>query len=155
MRASWTTSIWTDQDNITKLKAMWAADIHFDDIAIKLGVSGKSIVMKADRLGLPRRPHLSKARQRKPSIPKPIPAPTLGVQRALPVALICDGVLLEHRSGCCFPVGDTRPHRFCDTPGSIYGQSIYCDYHRRIMINPAYHSQGMRRAGRTDQNHAQ
>jgi hypothetical protein len=141
--------IWDDGTKAT-LKTMWERGDSVSAISAAISRTEKTIYYAVARDGLAKRPQY-----RPPSKPRLFPALAVLPQRDLPPAPVCGGVLLEHRIGCCFPVGDTRPHRFCDDPGSIYGQSIYCDHHRHIMINPAYHSQGVRRAGRTDQNHAQ
>jgi hypothetical protein len=62
---------------------------------------------------------------------------------------------LVDRTGCCYPIGDTRPWKFCNAPGEKKTpDSIYCDAHWDLMHDKTYHSKSVQRANGTDQNYA-
>lgn len=132
-----------------QLRDLWALDISAEKIAQKIGgLTRSAVIGKADRLGLPSRPHMKhrrgrphpanalgiprrdKVRKKRPPKPwKPVeraqkPAPVLLLP---PAPLMLDLMCLE--SGMCrYPIGE-GPYLFCGHPTE---QSSYCPYHHKL-----------------------
>jgi hypothetical protein len=77
--------------------------------------------------GLPGRHHRTGNEPFKPPTPHKAAKPAVATPVMIPVGLM-------ERTGCAFPVGRTTQHLFCNN--TCDGNSSYCGYHSRLMVQP-------------------
>lgn len=136
VKAFWngTNTRWTP-DKVEELRRIWL-DYSASEIGAMLGFTKKSVDHKARNLGLPNKNHVAVARRSaalklasKGKQGRPVTA-----VKVVPPAPNMKPVELHERTGCCFPVNDGGPFLFCNSPGTVHGASIYCDFHKHIMV---------------------
>src|SRR5689334_18600069 len=121
---------WND-DNVRRLRTLWAEGLSTAEIGRRMGVSKNAIVGKVHRLDLPARPSPIRAgvdrkpdrprrapRSTLPRLQRPIPSTTGHVVRprpAPPVWRVREPMKLG-AARCCWPIGDpgTPEFRFCN-----------------------------------------
>lgn len=125
---------WTPEEDDT-LARLRAENMLDADIASRLGRSLRSIKGRVARLGL--RP---KKAYRRPamSLPKPFTyrKGVVTEPRFFAVVEAPDSVPvgLMSRTGCCYPVTESKPHLFCNAKKE---RGDYCEFHRAIMYRMA------------------
>jgi GcrA cell cycle regulator len=128
-----TAFLWTDQ-HIERLARLWAAGWSAGWIASEFGVTRNTIIGKAWRLKLPKRPtRLKMARgqaQAAPKWPRPRkPRPLPPEAAPLPVELMIPFERLQSHS-CRYPHGNAPPFLFCGARRAE--PSWYCAEHRDL-----------------------
>ena len=142
---------WNDE-NVRRLKTLWAEGHSTAEIGRRMGVSKNAIVGKAHRLNLPARPSPIRATaERKPSRPRraarvtlpglqPRPASTKASHvtrsRAAPPRWHAAEPMTLGASRCCWPIGDpgTPQFRFCEATNAA--GYPYCPDHCAIAYRP-------------------
>jgi GcrA cell cycle regulator len=146
---------WSD-DNIGRLRALWAEGLSTAEIGRRMGVSKNAVVGKAHRLNLTARPSPIRRdgekapRRRQPRrvhgttlpalaaelAPMPtIEAPRL-VERPAPVLRAVPTIRTSGRvTPCCWPIGEpgTRSFRFCDVD-SLAGKPYCADHAEKAYV---------------------
>lgn len=132
---------WTD-DQVVRLRRWWAEGLVANEIANRLNCSRNSVIGKAHRLKLTRRPspiHKKGTPQppRAPSVRKATLAIVVAPIHVIapPVSVVADLPLRKPVRPCCWPMwGDKapvpRPALFCAAE-SVPGK-VYCVQHCRI-----------------------
>ena len=117
-----------DEDDL--LAQLRADGISNYAIAAKLGRAIRTVAKRVTELKLHRKKQAIQDRHYMLGPPRsktPTP-PKFFVSQVAPGS---SPVPLIYRTGCCYPVTDEKPHKFCNEPAD----GSYCEFHRSIMYH--------------------
>ena len=141
--------IWTETED-ARLISMRDDGASYAEIGSVLGVTRNAVSGRVNRLKLVPRPqdYAGKAAKRWQNTPRPAKAKPMHLKpmnwrkgkptppkffavyeapKAVPVDLI-------ERTGCCYPVTEHKPHKFCNAETE---SGDYCKFHRAVMYRVA------------------
>ncbi len=126
-------SPWDNPALIARLRELWLRGDTTRQIAAALGVTPNSVIGKAHRIGLPRRPSpIKRSDNPQPRVyPRAKHCLALG-QTMPPAPPFPDPIRAGRSEPCCWVTSNGRPWTYCNAPG-VPGKP-YCEAHLGVSL---------------------